>query len=279
MTNATATSAKPLTDAQTKHFAERGYLVLDGFIPQPLNDLLKREIDTWLAAAKGDDDRYATPTGEAPKRPLQIELPEHGKLVSHPPLMDIMEQLMGPGFGYHHLHTARHDAGCDGVNWHHDYEQYPQANRSHLMTHVFYYLNGLDGTVGDLLALPGTQNLVMERNAYSVCGTGTLPGEMVFDNLSPGSAVIVHSALLHARRAKPGGEGKARYFIDCSYCQAGTAWPASWNYKQQFARARELGLDRGGRYAHLFDEATFFDPQKGMEKLRAINKGSLVQRL
>ena len=47
-----------------------------------------------------------------------------------------------------------------------------------------------------------------------------LPGSLTFGSknpLPPGSAVIVHSALLHGRRAQPGGDpNKPRYFIDIS---------------------------------------------------------------
>jgi hypothetical protein len=169
--------------------------------------------------------------------------------------------------------------GDKGVSWHHDYEQHPQTNRSHGMVHTFWYLNGLDGTIGDLLVLPGTHRLVMERNAYSHFGYAPLPGERVIDRLPPGTAVIVHSALLHARRAKPGGEGRPRYFIDCSYCQAGVRWPGTWNLRDQFPRARALGLDRGGRHAHLFDEATFFDAAAAQERFKALNRGSLAPLL
>ena len=50
-----------------------------------------------------------------------------------------------------------------------------------------------------------------------------LPGSKTFNNLPPGSAVICHSALVHGRRAQPGGEDKPRYFLDISYCRECTA--------------------------------------------------------
>ena len=91
------------------------------------------------------------------------------------------------------------------------------------MVHVFYYLNGLDGTVGDLMALPRSQNSVMERGAFSALWQDfELPGSLTFGSqipLPPGSAVIVHSALMHGRRAMPGGDpDKPRYFIDVVSC-------------------------------------------------------------
>jgi hypothetical protein len=272
-----ATAAR-LGPEQVKQFEDRGYVVLERFLDEELTTSLKREVDGWLAAAKGDDDRYATPA-KPTQRPLTIEPREHGLLVSHPPLMEMLEQLLGPGFAYHHLHTARHDAGCGGVGWHHDYEQMPQTNRALTMVHVFFYLNGLDGTIGDLVVVPGSHRLVMERNAFSIFHNAPLPGELVIDSLPPGSAVIVHSALQHSRRAKPGGEGRPRYFIDTSYCQAGGTWPAYWNFRTQFRRARELGLDRDGRYAHLFDESLFFEVPAAQERLKAVNSGSLVEKL
>ena len=89
-----------------------------------------------------------------------------------------------------------------------DYEQLPQTDRDQLMVHVFYYLNGLDGTMGDLMALPRSQNAVMERGAFSSLWQDfELPGSLSFGTqipLPPGSAVIVHSALMHGRRAMVG---------------------------------------------------------------------------
>ena len=62
-----------------------------------------------------------------------------------------------------------------------DYEQLPQTDRDQLMVHVFYYLNGLDGTVGDLIALPRSQKAVMERGAFSALWQDSeLPGSLSF---------------------------------------------------------------------------------------------------
>jgi len=168
---------------------------------------------------------------------------------------------MGPGFAFHHLHATRQGPGTPGVNWHQDYEQEPQTNRSHVMVHVFYYMNGLNGEVGDLLFLPGSQKTIIANGGIWLLGTEPLPGYKVVDDLPAGSAVLVHSALWHARRAKPGGEGAPRYFADISYCQAGVRWPSYGRntWREILTRCREVGVDRGGRYAHLFDESHFFD--------------------
>ena len=72
----------------------------------------------------------------------------------------------------------------------------------------------------------------MHRQAMGpLFGTEPLPNSVTIDNLSPSSVIIVHSALVHGRRKRAGGEGHPRYFTDISYCQRSTEadgrrWPA-----------------------------------------------------
>ena len=164
------------------------------------------------------------------------------------------------------------------MHWHQDYEQYPQTNRSHLMVHVFYYLSGLNGEVGDLLLVPRSQQSVVARDALRIFGTKDLPGSLTVDRLAPGSAVIVHSALFHARRPKPGGAGQPRYFVDISYCQDGILWPGYPRMERINAKALAMGADRGGRYAFLYDDSRFFDQAPRRERLQRAS-GSLVLEL
>ncbi len=194
--------------------------------------------------------------------------------------MDILEQLIGSDFAFHHLHSDRHTSDTKSKNWHHDYEQYPQTNRSHTMIHLFHYLNGLEGSVGDLVLLPGTHRLVMDKKALTHFGDSSLPNEVVIDRLPPGSVVVLHSALIHARRAKSGDrEEKLRYFIDCSYCQCGVRWPQVKTYwRSMMARARDLGLDRG-RWPELFSEDHFYAPFDALPVFAEMNQGSLMERL
>ena len=193
--------------------------------------------------------------------------------------MAIVEALMGGSrFAMHHIHSTRFDTGADGVGWHQDYEQHPHTNRSHLMVHVFYYLNGLNGEVGDLLILPRSHDVVVQRD-LRILGTADLEGSLCFDDLEPGSAVVVHSAVWHARRPKPGAEDRSRYFVDVSYCQNGVSWPAYGNVEQINAKALELGLDRSGRYAFLYDSTQFYDHTAIAESFEELNRGSLMNRI
>ena len=200
-------------------------------------------------------------------------------LTSHPPVIAMVEQLMGgTPFSMHHIHSARHEPGDEGIVWHQDYEQIPQPNRTHLMVHVFYYLSGMNGEIGDLLVLPRSQYVIAQRD-LRMLDSIDLPGSVCIDDLEPGAAVVVHSAVWHTRRPKPGGDSGPRYFVVVSYCQHGTRWPGYCNVDEINATALEMGLDRDGRYAYLYDGSCFFEREGYTRRLEELNQGSFVQRL
>ena len=169
--------------------------------------------------------------------------------------------------------------GEPGVAWHHDYEQLPQTNRSHLMVHVFMYHSGLNGEVGDLLVLPGSHKKTMNRDAFQQFGCADLPGSRTINDLAPASVVIVHSALQHARRAKPASPRSKRYFVDTSYCQYGIVWPTIRQFQQYNKMALELGWDRNGKYAFLYEEGHFFFKDEHQAAFESSNQGSLAVKL
>ena len=204
---------------------------------------------------------------------------ELGLLTSEPKVMDRVEDLMTTTFALHHIHASRQGTGTRASRWHQDYEQHPQTNRSHLMVHVFFYLNGLNGEVGDLLVLPKSHKTVTANNTFGMFDTEDLPGSLTFNNLAPGTAIIVHSAVQHARRPKPGGENNPRYFIDSSYCQTGVLWPAYRNHAEINQTALEMGLDRDGRYAFVYDTSNFYKHRDYRDILEQKNQGSLALQL
>ena len=258
---------QPVSSEKIEFFQREGYLVFPGLIGPELNVRLIDEMDEMMQHRANGDHR------------MIVSYREMGMLTSHPPVMDIVTKLMsGEQFAMHHIHSTRHDAGTEGAGWHQDYEQHPQTNRSHLMVHVFYYLNGLNGEIGDLLILPQSQNLLVQRD-LRLLGTTDLENSVCIDHLEPGTAIVVHSAVWHARRPKPGGENRPRYFIDISYCQNGVPWPAYGNVEKINAKALEMGLDRDGRYPFVYDSSQFYDYGSLSEHFQEVNQGSLLTRL
>jgi hypothetical protein len=195
---------------------------------------------------------------------MELELPAHGELLTHRPLLELIGGLLGAPFVFHHLHSDRHGARLAGKPWHHDREPNTRADRSLLMVHALHYLGGLDDTMDSLVVLPGSHREAADKSARAGLGTAELPGEVVVGQLPAGSTVLINSALFHARRPGAGHRPPAsdlgrprRYFVDASYCQTGAQWwPVKPYWRHMLARARELELD-GGRWPELFAERHF----------------------
>ncbi|MFJ8439191.1 phytanoyl-CoA dioxygenase family protein [Kitasatospora griseola] len=248
---------------QVQRFAEEGFLVLPGFLPPGLVGQLVPEVDKWV------ENGWRARSIEACLRPdagppevVELDLAAHGELAAHPPLLELLGHpaLLGEAFVFHHLHSDRRPAAGAGKSWHHDYEQRPQRDRRLPMIHALHYIGGLKPESGSLVVLPGSHHEVAEKDARSRLGTAPLPGEVVIDDLPPGSTVVLHSALFHARRAPaaPAPTAGSRYLIDGSYCRTGAKWPPVKPYWRQIlatARARGLGAGRPELFAERhFDE-------------------------
>ncbi|MER5768597.1 phytanoyl-CoA dioxygenase family protein [Streptomyces sp. NPDC001985] len=247
--------------AQREQFAESGYLVLPGLLPESLRDRLTGEVDRWVDdGLRAESIRACVdPASQGPPPVLELELPAHGELLTHQPLLEVVDELMGGPFVFHHMHSNRHNPGIAGKPWHHDYEPHDGGGEPLLMVHALHYLGGLDGTVGSLALLPGSHHEKRSKSELSHHGTAELPGEIVVDRLPPGSTLLVNSALMHARRPEPSPDdsGRPRYFVDASYCRTGARWrPVKPYWRHMLTRARELNLD-GGRWPELFSEDHF----------------------
>ncbi|MFD4397431.1 phytanoyl-CoA dioxygenase family protein [Kitasatospora sp. NPDC058478] len=255
----TSGGRKALDTEQHRQFLESGYLVLPGLVPEPLGARLAPEVDRWVDEGLRARSIAACtdPARHGPPPVLELELPAHGELLTHPTLLRTLSGLMGPSFVFHHLHSDRQAPGIPGKAWHHDCEPNDRADPSLLMVHALHYLGGLDEKVGSLAVLPGSHRRTVGKTAYAHHGTAELPGEVVIDRLPPGSTVLLNSALFHTRRPAPDGPGRPRYFIDASYCQVGARWrPVKPHWRLMLARARELGLAEG-RWPELFAERHF----------------------
>ncbi|ROQ76636.1 phytanoyl-CoA dioxygenase PhyH [Streptomyces sp. CEV 2-1] len=253
-------------EAQVEDFTEEGFLVLPGFLPGSLVERLVPEVNKWVEAGWRQKSVDACMDAEAgPPRMVELDLEAHGELAVYPPLMDLLSrpELLGESFVFHHLHSDRRTVGGAGKSWHHDYEQQPQRDRHLPMIHALHYLGGLQPGRGGLVVLPGSHLEVAEKNARSHLGTGVLPGEVVIDDMPPGSTVVLHSALFHTRRAAsaPQAGGDPRYMIDGSYCRTGALWPPVKPYWRQVlavARSRGLGVGR----PELFAERHFSEYER-----------------
>jgi hypothetical protein len=256
-----------LSVEEREFFKRFGYLIKPGFLDAQRVATVAREVDEYSHSEPKFDGRNVW------KYDALCDL-----IVDDATLTVVDDLTGGDGFTFHHLHAARHDAGMPSIGWHHDYEQVPQTNRAHVQVHVLHYLNGLDGTVGDLLLLPKSHRAVMRRDAFWFLGTETLPGMVLVDDIPPGTVIFAHSALLHARRAKPGGAGRTRYFIDIAFMQRGVRWPSYGREGWRDTLARLNGKVHQPNRPCLFDADAFFDIADGVARMNGLT-GSLAMLL
>ncbi|WP_272943213.1 phytanoyl-CoA dioxygenase family protein [Streptomyces xiaopingdaonensis] len=248
-----------LDAAQSAQFEQSGYLVLPGLLPSGLVERVKSEVDRWVDTGLRAQTIAAALDPASCEAPavLELDLPAHGELLVHEPLLGVISQLVGPGFVHHHMHSDRHAPDLPGKPWHHDYEQHVQSYRTHAMVHALHYLDGIDPDMAGLAVLPGSHHEVADKSARAHAGTDPLPGEVFFEDLPPGSTVLLHSALFHTRRTKPGQTGRPRYFVDASYCQTGTLWPPVKPFwREALRRGRQLDYDEAA-WPELFAERHF----------------------
>jgi hypothetical protein len=255
-----------LTDAEKEQFRKLGYVIKPGMLEAARAAAVAAEIDRYVEIEPRFDGRNIA------------RYDRLCDLIVDAETLAIADDLMGgTAFTFHHCHAARHDPGLAGIAWHHDYEQIPQTNRSHVQLHVLHYLDGLNGTVGDLLLLPKSHRAVMRRDALSFLGAEEIPGTIVVNDIPPGTVIFAHSALVHARRAQPGGRGR-RYFIDISFVQEGVQWPS---YGREGWRDVLAGMDAKHHQAQrpkLFDASAFFDIADAVARVKG-SAGSLAMLL
>ncbi|MEV4118531.1 phytanoyl-CoA dioxygenase family protein [Micromonospora sp. NPDC049645] len=240
-------------------FARDGYLVLAGLIPPDLVERLKPEVDRWSDDGLRAASIEAALNGDTAGPPqVEIEMPAHGRLACLPDLMRVLDQVLGRDFVFHHMHSCRQDPTTGGKPWHHDYEGPESTDRDGLMVHALHYLDGLTEDVSPLVVVPGSHRRVVDKHELVALGTRPLDGEVVIDRLPPGSTVLAHSALWHARR-KTARDAHSRYFIDTSYCQGDRRWrPVKPYWRDILRRAHELRLGRPA-YPRLFDDGPFLE--------------------
>lgn len=255
--------ASPHIAAQIKEFDEKGFLVIPGLLPTRFIERLTQEVDHWVDSGLRQQsiDACLRPDRCPVPETVELEMAAHGELVTFPPVLELLEDenLLGPTFVFHHLHSDRRPSGAPGKPWHHDYEQRPQRHRRLPMVHVLHYVQGLRPGMGALAVLPGSHHEVAEKDARSHLGTSVLPGEVLITELPPGSTVVLHSALFHTRRAEDvsGAEGSQRYMIDASYCRTGEPWPPVKPYWRRILAAGRERRPGRGRWVELFEERHF----------------------
>lgn len=167
----------PLTPAQVQKFMLDGYVALPGLLPEDFNTDCMASVDDLMAARS----EHSIGSGDWTNG-LVAGHGELGALCSWPPIVEKVKQLMAEyGNGrvecaMHHIHATRQDAGVGPSPWHQDYMLRPPVlDRAQLHIHVFFYFNGLNGEIGDLMVLPKSQYAHWDASSLGQVRTDAIP--------------------------------------------------------------------------------------------------------
>jgi phytanoyl-CoA hydroxylase len=159
-----------MTDDYGSAYREHGYVLVGGVFGRPEVDEMRDAIDRILAAVRGTEhDRDHTWRGDLPEdelsefrlkgfHDLQYHEAVFMRMASHPRLVDVLTQLIGPNVQLHHtkMLVKPPERGAP-FPMHQDYPYFPHTRHSVLAASV--HLDDTDVENGCLHVVPGSHEL------------------------------------------------------------------------------------------------------------------------
>jgi len=168
MTDASATrlpSPRVLTGAMRADYERDGFLVLEAFVDENWLERLRAVTAEFVEMARGlsESNRiFDLDTGHSETTPRLRRLTSPADLhetfwefVSEGPIVDVVEDLIGPDIKFHHSKlNFKAAGGGEEVKWHQDIQFWPHTNYSPLTVGVF--LEDVAPGMGNVGFLPGS---------------------------------------------------------------------------------------------------------------------------
>ena len=236
-----------LTQQQIDFYRTSGYVGVNGVFSADEMDTVRAVTDDFVEQSRAYSDHTDVfdlepgHTAEAPrlrrlKNPIE-QHPVYNDIMRHPALLDIVEQLIGPGIHTNGNKLNMKSAGFgSAVEWHQDWAFYPHTNDDLLAVGVA--LDDISLENGPLLVVPGSH----KYRIYSHHQDGLFVGAVTQDlpqakdavpiELKAGGISIHHARILHA--SAPNVSDRPRRLLLFQYC-AIDAWPLHGMTWEQYA--------------------------------------------
>ena len=154
-----------LSSRQVQSYRDHGYLAVPGVLSAAEVAELQRVTDELVDASRGvaaHTDVYDLEPGHSAAEPRvrRIKSPDlqhevYARTLRHPAILDIVEQLIGPGVRYRSTKLNLKSAGYGSpVEWHQDWAFYPHTNDDILAVGVC--IDAMSDANGGLLVVPGS---------------------------------------------------------------------------------------------------------------------------
>ena len=154
-----------LSSRQVQSYRDHGYLAVPGVLSAAEVADLQRVTDELVDASRGvaaHTDVYDLEPGHSAAEPRvrRIKSPDrqhevYARTLRHPAILDLVEQLIGPGVRYRSTKLNLKSAGYGSpVEWHQDWAFYPHTNDDILAVGVC--IDAMSDANGGLLVVPGS---------------------------------------------------------------------------------------------------------------------------
>jgi len=244
----------PLSQEQINHYLEEGYLVARNlFNPESLKPLIQdldervnkvaRELQAQgrlssLFADEPFDTRlvklYEAAADPEAKRALWLagevkyfELESKGlfNVMTHPAILDVVEQLVGPEILFHPQSNLRAKLPSNkegAVPWHQDSLGLDPDSEDTLMINFWIPLVDVSMDMGGMQVMKGQHHkrpcLNSEAEGFGISDR-KLPKDKIVDcPVDPGDLLMIQKRTIH--RSIPNNSNKARWSMDFRYCDA-----------------------------------------------------------
>lgn len=232
-----------LSQSQIDFYHENGYLGVDKVLPDAFVEELRRVSDDFVEQSRAfteHTDVFDLEPGHTPEEPRLRRLkdpirqhPVYDQALRHPAILDIVDQLIGPGLRTNGNKLNMKSPGYgSAVEWHQDWAFYPHTNDDLLAVGVAMDDMMLEN--GCLLVVPGSQRDPIythhEEGHFVGAVTVEVPGadRAVPIEIKAGGISIHHARTLHA--SAPNTSAYPRRLLLFQYCAA-DSWPlagGSW---------------------------------------------------
>jgi phytanoyl-CoA hydroxylase len=249
-----------LTQKQIHFYHEQGYLGVENVLPNELVTELRRVTDEFVEQSRAHTEHTdvfdlepghsaADPRLRRLKNPIQ-QHPIYDQALRHPAILDIIEQLIGPGLRTNGNKLNMKSPGYgSAVEWHQDWAFYPHTNDDLLAVGIA--MDDMTLENGCLLVVPGSHRdpiYTHHQDGHFVGAvTVEIPGadQAVPIEVKAGGISIHHVRLLHA--SAPNRSQRPRRLLLFQYCSA-DSWPltgATWDdYAKTYLRGEPVNRPR-----------------------------------
>jgi ectoine hydroxylase-related dioxygenase (phytanoyl-CoA dioxygenase family) len=226
-----------LSDQQVQSYRENGYLAVPDVLSAAEVAELQRVTDELVEASRmveAHTDVYDLEPSHSAAEPRvrRIKSPDlqheaYARTLRHPTILDIVEQLIGPGVRYQSTKLNMKAAGYGSpVEWHQDWGFYPHTNDDILAVGVC--IDGMSQENGGMLVVPGSHRGPVydhHQNGYfvgAVTDSVVDLDQVVQLEVPPGGISLHHVRTLHG--SVPNRSPRPRRLLLLEMC-AIDAWP------------------------------------------------------